>query len=85
MNSQLCMRRMAGPLITRLLLAKASREGRRILDQDLPIWESKKYRPRPILAEGEGPIATYRRWMEQFYEPRRDVLAKSAAGGSVQP
>jgi len=83
-HSQLCMRRVAGPLITRLLLAKASREGRRIIDQDLPIWESKAYRQRPILAEGEGPIAAYRRWMQQFYEPHGDTAPSWPAAGELR-
>jgi phenylpropionate dioxygenase-like ring-hydroxylating dioxygenase large terminal subunit len=78
-NSQLCMRRVAGPLITRLLLAKASREGRRILDQDQPIWETKAYRATPVLAEGEGPIMAYRRWMQQFHEPYGEPQATSLA------
>lgn len=34
---------------------------------DLPIWEHKVYLPNPILCDGDGPIAEYRRWARQFY------------------
>lgn len=35
--------------------------------QDIPLWENKVYRERPVLMRGEGGIATHRRWCEQFY------------------
>lgn len=35
--------------------------------QDAPIWNHKVFEPRPALARGDGPIAEYRRWTEQFY------------------
>jgi len=34
---------------------------------DLAIWEHKVFIPRPILCDGDGPIAEYRRWASQFY------------------
>ena len=34
--------------------------------QDIPIWEHKRYLERPVLCDGDGPIATYRRWYAQF-------------------
>jgi nitrite reductase/ring-hydroxylating ferredoxin subunit len=34
---------------------------------DLPIWQNKIHRPRPILCDGDGPILPYRKWFEQFY------------------
>jgi hypothetical protein len=37
--------------------------------QDCRIWESKRYLPRPALAEGDGPLGAYRRWASQFYAP----------------
>ena len=37
------------------------------MNEDIPIWESKKYLPRPILCDGDGPIAEFRRWATQFY------------------
>ena len=35
--------------------------------EDVEMWESKAYLPRPALAHGDGPIMQYRRWCEQFY------------------
>jgi hypothetical protein len=35
--------------------------------EDTPIWENKRFQPRPILCDGDGPIARYRRWASQFY------------------
>ena len=33
---------------------------------DVPIWEHKIYQPNPILCDGDGPIAKYRKWFNQF-------------------
>lgn len=45
--------------------------------EDVEMWESKAYLPRPALAHGDGPIMQYRRWCEQFYaegvDPRPDA------------
>jgi nitrite reductase/ring-hydroxylating ferredoxin subunit len=35
--------------------------------QDVPIWENKIYRERPIISKIDGPIVQYRRWFRQFY------------------
>ncbi len=35
--------------------------------QDVPIWENKIYRRRPILTKVDGPVSEYRRWFRQFY------------------
>jgi phenylpropionate dioxygenase-like ring-hydroxylating dioxygenase large terminal subunit len=35
--------------------------------QDMPIWENKVYRERPILTPLDGPVHDYRRWYRQFY------------------
>jgi len=35
--------------------------------QDIPIWENKIHLPRPLLCDGDGPIALLRRWARQFY------------------
>lgn len=40
--------------------------------QDIPIWENKAHWTRPLLCDGDGPIALLRRWARQFYcEPAR--------------
>ena len=37
------------------------------ITQDFQIWENKKFRPRPMLCDGDGPIGEYRKWARQFY------------------
>ena len=39
----------------------------RQLDQDIPIWEHKRYQPSPALAPSEKPITEFRNWARQFY------------------
>jgi phenylpropionate dioxygenase-like ring-hydroxylating dioxygenase large terminal subunit len=35
--------------------------------KDIKIWEGKVYREKPALNNGDGPIALFRRWYQQFY------------------
>jgi 3-ketosteroid 9alpha-monooxygenase subunit A len=37
------------------------------VQQDIPIWEAKRYVETPSLAPSEGPIMEFRRWFRQFY------------------
>ncbi|HSN83146.1 MAG TPA: Rieske 2Fe-2S domain-containing protein [Polyangiales bacterium] len=39
----------------------------RQLEQDIPIWENKVQHEKPLLCDGDGPIAIFRRWCTQFY------------------
>ncbi|TXS95840.1 Rieske 2Fe-2S domain-containing protein [Parahaliea maris] len=34
---------------------------------DMIIWNNKKYRPQPLLCDGDGPIFKFRKWFSQFY------------------
>ncbi|CAA0103657.1 putative 3-ketosteroid-9-alpha-monooxygenase, oxygenase component [Zhongshania aliphaticivorans] len=45
------------------------------LEEDKPIWENKIYRPLPILCDGDGPIAKFRKWYSQFYAEGFDPRA----------
>ena len=57
-----------GPsLLTNLIREAASMGLNREVGQDAPVWETKRYLERPMLAEGDGPIAEYRRYCKQFY------------------
>jgi hypothetical protein len=49
--------------VAEAFVASVSRE----VTQDIPIWERKRYVPRPQLAPGEAPILEFRRWFSQFY------------------
>jgi hypothetical protein len=62
------------PLVTWALGAKALREGRKTIDQDVPIFEHKIHRPEPPLVEGDGPVMQYRRWARQFYSATAEAL-----------
>ncbi|MFT3766037.1 MAG: Rieske 2Fe-2S domain-containing protein [Minicystis sp.] len=35
--------------------------------QDFDIWQHKRYVARPALAQGDGPVGLYRKWVQQFY------------------
>jgi phenylpropionate dioxygenase-like ring-hydroxylating dioxygenase large terminal subunit len=69
------MKKIVNRAVSRVLLAKAMREGGRTIDQDVPIFENKIHRSDPVLSAGDGPIAQYRRWARQFY-------SEPALGGS---
>jgi nitrite reductase/ring-hydroxylating ferredoxin subunit len=48
--------------------------------RDFPIWENKAYLERPLLAGGDGPIGSYRKWCRQFYaKPEASAALPSAA------
>lgn len=40
---------------------------------DIRIWQSKCYREIPVLNDGDGPIARFRRWYAQFYPDAEDA------------
>ncbi|MFZ6179783.1 aromatic ring-hydroxylating oxygenase subunit alpha [Nannocystis pusilla] len=37
------------------------------LEQDIAVWEHKRFLARPLLCEGDGPIGLFRKWARQFY------------------
>jgi len=39
----------------------------RQFSEDMPIWENKTFWSRPVLCDGDGPIATLRKWGGQFH------------------
>ncbi|MGH0036962.1 MAG: Rieske 2Fe-2S domain-containing protein [Myxococcota bacterium] len=49
--------------LARVFVAEISRQ----FEEDMPIWENKRYSDRPVLCDGDGPIAQVRRWAQQFY------------------
>ncbi len=42
-------------------------EVNRQYSQDIPIWENKIYLSKPLLCDGDGPIALVRKYFQQFY------------------
>lgn len=56
-------------------------EACRQVEQDISVWEHKKFLPRPLLCEGDGPIGTFRKWARQFYgDNPAPALAPAKAG-----
>ena len=47
------------------LIAEVCRQ----VDEDVPIWENKIYRTKPLFTEGDGSISALRNWSKQFFEP----------------
>ena len=52
------------PNVGQALMAEISRQ----VEEDIPIWENKIYRARPLYSEGDGPISALRKWSRQFLE-----------------
>ena len=61
-------------LLANALIAEVVRQ----VQQDIPIWEHKTYHERPMLCDGDGPIAKYRRWFGQFYDPGDAAASREA-------
>ena len=61
------MKKLADEAASRAVAALNDRITNDQFRQDVPIWENKIYRERPILTAVDGPIAEYRRWYRQFY------------------
>jgi len=49
--------------VGKAFVAEVSRQ----VEQDIPIWENKVQHDMPILCDGDGPIASFRKWCTQFY------------------
>ncbi len=66
------------PLRLRTLLMNRimSRAQKRDVDQDVIIWERKRYLARPRLSRADGEIAVYRRYCKQFYGDARDHVGQ---------
>jgi hypothetical protein len=50
---------------------------------DFQIWNHKRYLDRPVLATGDGDVASFRRWFRQFYSPSESTAAASASALSA--
>lgn len=54
-------------------LAKAiRREICKQLDQDKVVWDRQKYKPKPGICDGDGPILAFRKFFAQFYAEQGD-------------
>ncbi|MER6366235.1 hypothetical protein [Kitasatospora sp. NPDC001527] len=55
--------------LTRAVARSTLRMTARVILQDVPIWNHKRYEPRPRLAAGDQSVGIYRHWARQFYPP----------------
>jgi 3-ketosteroid 9alpha-monooxygenase subunit A len=61
-----------------VMAASLVRETIRQVDQDVPIWEHKRYWRTPRLSRNDGPIMQFRSWARQF-SPASDSTSPSNA------
>jgi nitrite reductase/ring-hydroxylating ferredoxin subunit len=67
LNIAASIRKLAVPGLNSIVREAVLYGLRHDVSQDIPLWQGKHYLERPLLAEGDGPIAIYRRWCKQFY------------------
>ncbi|TNE84718.1 MAG: hypothetical protein EP330_28270 [Deltaproteobacteria bacterium] len=79
--SFLCMKKLRSRVATWLLWRKAVSEGGVTIDQDVPIWENKKYFDKPVLVPEDGPVHAFRKWARQFYVDTEARETLRVAGG----
>lgn len=48
---------------------------------DLPIWDHKIYKEKPLLCDGDGKIIEFRKWFSQFYN--FDAVSARGHGGAA--
>ncbi|KAL6049650.1 cholesterol 7-desaturase [Balamuthia mandrillaris] len=66
----------AEPKVPRFF-AKISLKGILVqFERDIPIWNNKTFRHKPVLVLNDGPIAKFRRWFSHFYSASSDDPAK---------
>jgi len=61
------LRALPRSIAERVLRDQAFRAFRHDVEQDFDIWNNKSFVEQPALAQGDGPIAKYRKWASQFY------------------
>jgi nitrite reductase/ring-hydroxylating ferredoxin subunit len=73
LRTSIAMKKWGPSPVTYFIRELASWGLNREVGQDAPIWEAKRYVEKPILAEGDGPIAEYRRYCKQFYAQQAEA------------
>jgi len=48
------------------------------VEGDIPIWQHKIHRTRPILCDGDGPVLPFRQYFSQFYVTDTDASRVAA-------
>jgi len=47
------------------------------VEQDVPIWNRRIFRPRPVLNSDDGKIMLYRRYCSQFYPENEKTAGRT--------
>jgi phenylpropionate dioxygenase-like ring-hydroxylating dioxygenase large terminal subunit len=58
---------IAKKLVDHMIGAAEGEESAGFESVDFVVWNNKKYRARPLLCDGDGPIIQFRQWFRQFY------------------
>jgi phenylpropionate dioxygenase-like ring-hydroxylating dioxygenase large terminal subunit len=80
MRLQFSVRRLPDSDATRGVGRAFIAEIERQFEQDIPIWENKIHLERPLLVDGEAPLALLRRWGRQFYSGDAHAIPQDPSG-----
>lgn len=69
------VRRLKIPFLTGMIARNYHDTFKLTVDQDVPIWENKRYVERPPLSATDGPILRFREWSRQFWPEPQDAAA----------
>lgn len=59
--------KMAEHMVDHMIGSAAGEDSAGFEAVDFMVWNHKKYRPQPLLCDGDGPILRFRQWFRQFY------------------
>ncbi len=68
MRSRIYLRDLGSPEANEAVSEQVVAELNAQADADIRIFEHKRHVSDPLLCDGDGPIPTFRRWAQQFYE-----------------
>lgn len=66
---------IAKHLVDHMIGAAEGEESAGFESVDFIVWNHKKYRPNPLLCDGDGPVLPFRKWFKQFYVETPEALA----------
>ncbi len=69
------LRFLPAALRTKILVKALVDQQAKDVEQDIPIWERKRYQPQPALNRTDGQIMLFRRFCRQFYPERPEAFA----------
>jgi phenylpropionate dioxygenase-like ring-hydroxylating dioxygenase large terminal subunit len=67
---------IARKIIDHMIGAAEGEESAGFESVDFVVWNHKKYRPKPLLCDGDGPVLQFRKWFKQFYVATPEILEK---------